>query len=257
MKYKLYSLIKSRSVQEWNRIGSDSFFFLPSRFDAALQEAAQVDKLIEEETGGEEVLEDRLPLLGVPLTVKHSHGLQGILQKSNTPSVTWNLALHFDYIQLLFRRDVTSFCRVGQMIKFYQKSDFDPNQFISCCRWQCDIFPSCRHALQYGCDLQARGPGHWRLSTCGPAEESGGHPSGRHQHQWAVHVVWVPQPPLRHHQQPVRLGEDSGRKFRWAAVSWLGWGIGSFRQGMGHWCPSLSPGTAPWICPIIIKPWFC
>ncbi|KAM8746842.1 fatty-acid amide hydrolase 2-B [Acanthopagrus schlegelii] len=48
------------------------------RFDAALQEAAQVDKLIEEETGGEEVLEDRLPLLGVPLSVKESYALQGM-----------------------------------------------------------------------------------------------------------------------------------------------------------------------------------
>uniref|UniRef100_A0A3Q2VP46 Fatty acid amide hydrolase 2b n=1 Tax=Haplochromis burtoni TaxID=8153 RepID=A0A3Q2VP46_HAPBU len=48
------------------------------RFAAALQEAAQVDKLIEEETGGEEVLEDRLPLLGVPLSVKESYALQGM-----------------------------------------------------------------------------------------------------------------------------------------------------------------------------------
>ncbi|XP_054457552.1 fatty-acid amide hydrolase 2-B [Anoplopoma fimbria] len=48
------------------------------RFDAALQEAKQVDKLIEEETGGEEVLEDRLPLLGVPLSVKESFALQGM-----------------------------------------------------------------------------------------------------------------------------------------------------------------------------------
>ncbi|KAM6959622.1 fatty-acid amide hydrolase 2-A-like [Tautogolabrus adspersus] len=48
------------------------------RFDAALQEAAMVDKLIEEETGGEEVLEDRLPLLGVPLSVKQSYALQGM-----------------------------------------------------------------------------------------------------------------------------------------------------------------------------------
>lgn len=51
---------------------------IKDRFDAALQEAAQVDKLIEEETGGEEVLEDRLPLLGVPLSVKESFALQGI-----------------------------------------------------------------------------------------------------------------------------------------------------------------------------------
>ncbi|XP_028986848.1 fatty-acid amide hydrolase 2-B [Betta splendens] len=48
------------------------------RFAAALQESAQVDKLIEEESGGEEVLEDRLPLLGVPLSVKESFALQGM-----------------------------------------------------------------------------------------------------------------------------------------------------------------------------------
>ncbi|CAN9509286.1 unnamed protein product [Ophioblennius macclurei] len=48
------------------------------RFAAALQEAAQVDKLIEEESGGEEVLEDRLPFLGVPLSVKESFSLQGM-----------------------------------------------------------------------------------------------------------------------------------------------------------------------------------
>lgn len=53
------------------------FIFNLARFSAALQEAAQVDKLIEEETGGEEVLEDRLPLLGVPLSVKESFSLQG------------------------------------------------------------------------------------------------------------------------------------------------------------------------------------
>ncbi|KAI1888381.1 hypothetical protein AGOR_G00184550 [Albula goreensis] len=48
------------------------------RFSAALQEAAQVDKLIDEEEGGEDVLEDRLPLLGVPLTVKEAFALQGM-----------------------------------------------------------------------------------------------------------------------------------------------------------------------------------
>ncbi|XP_077355615.1 fatty-acid amide hydrolase 2-B [Festucalex cinctus] len=48
------------------------------RFSAALQEAAQVDKLIDEEPGGEEVLKDRLPFLGVPLSVKESFGLQGM-----------------------------------------------------------------------------------------------------------------------------------------------------------------------------------
>lgn len=63
-------------------------FFLPVRFDSALQEAAQVDKLIEEETGGEEVLEDRLPLLGVPLSVKESFALQGKDSKSDLSPVT-------------------------------------------------------------------------------------------------------------------------------------------------------------------------
>uniref|UniRef100_A0A6Q2Z2H4 Amidase domain-containing protein n=1 Tax=Esox lucius TaxID=8010 RepID=A0A6Q2Z2H4_ESOLU len=51
-----------------------SFF----RFEAALLEAAQVDKLIQEESGGEHVLEDRLPLLGVPITIKESLALQGM-----------------------------------------------------------------------------------------------------------------------------------------------------------------------------------
>ncbi|TRY95910.1 hypothetical protein DNTS_021430 [Danionella cerebrum] len=48
------------------------------RFSKALLEAAQVDKLIEEETGGEEVFEDRLPLLGVPITIKEAFALQGM-----------------------------------------------------------------------------------------------------------------------------------------------------------------------------------
>ncbi|KAJ8390329.1 hypothetical protein AAFF_G00108980 [Aldrovandia affinis] len=52
------------------------------RFAAALQEAAQVDKLIDEEEGGEDVLEDRLPLLGVPLSVKESFALQGMPNSS-------------------------------------------------------------------------------------------------------------------------------------------------------------------------------
>ena len=63
------------------------FPLLPlSRFAAALLEAAQVDKLIEEETGGEDVLEDRLPLLGVPLTVKEAFALQGRSTHSPRPS---------------------------------------------------------------------------------------------------------------------------------------------------------------------------
>ncbi|KAJ8008476.1 hypothetical protein DPEC_G00105210 [Dallia pectoralis] len=48
------------------------------RFEAALLEAAQVDKLIQESSGGEEVLQDRLPLLGVPITIKESFALQGM-----------------------------------------------------------------------------------------------------------------------------------------------------------------------------------
>ena len=73
-----------------NRIVSNSPCLPSSRFDAALQEAAQVDKLIEEETGGEDVLEDRLPLLGVPISIKESYALQGRFQKSNLLSVTRN-----------------------------------------------------------------------------------------------------------------------------------------------------------------------
>ncbi|XP_062305828.1 fatty-acid amide hydrolase 2-B [Osmerus eperlanus] len=48
------------------------------RFSAALQEAAQADRLVEEERGGEEVLKDKLPLLGVPLSVKEAFSLQGM-----------------------------------------------------------------------------------------------------------------------------------------------------------------------------------
>lgn len=62
------------------------------RFSLALQEAAQVDKLIEEETGGEEVLEDRLPLLGVPLTVKESFTVQGMPQTAGVVSKKGTLA---------------------------------------------------------------------------------------------------------------------------------------------------------------------
>ncbi|XP_030635839.1 fatty-acid amide hydrolase 2-B [Chanos chanos] len=51
---------------------------IKERFSTALHEAAQVDKLIEEEMGGEDVLEDRLPLLGVPITIKEAFALQGM-----------------------------------------------------------------------------------------------------------------------------------------------------------------------------------
>uniref|UniRef100_A0A4W4FYW6 Amidase domain-containing protein n=1 Tax=Electrophorus electricus TaxID=8005 RepID=A0A4W4FYW6_ELEEL len=56
------------------------------RFAAALQEATLVDKLVVEETGGEDVLEDRLPLLGVPFTVKESFALQGMPNSTGLPS---------------------------------------------------------------------------------------------------------------------------------------------------------------------------
>lgn len=49
-----------------------------------------MDKLIEEETGGEEVLEDRLPLLGVPLSVKESFALQGNVLRSYLPPAICN-----------------------------------------------------------------------------------------------------------------------------------------------------------------------
>ncbi|XP_042566409.1 LOW QUALITY PROTEIN: fatty-acid amide hydrolase 2-B [Clupea harengus] len=63
------------------------------RFSAALQEAAQVDILIEEETaGGEEALAERLPLLGVPLSVKESFALQGMPHTSGLPSKAGVLA---------------------------------------------------------------------------------------------------------------------------------------------------------------------
>lgn len=47
------------------------------RFSAALLEAARADKLIKENNGGEEVLKNQFPLLGVPMSVKESFGLQG------------------------------------------------------------------------------------------------------------------------------------------------------------------------------------
>ncbi|XP_066575973.1 fatty-acid amide hydrolase 2-B isoform X2 [Amia ocellicauda] len=56
------------------------------RFSAALQEAVQVDKLVSEEGGDEESLQDRYPLLGVPLTVKEAFALQGMPQASGLVS---------------------------------------------------------------------------------------------------------------------------------------------------------------------------
>ncbi|KAL0970165.1 hypothetical protein UPYG_G00238270 [Umbra pygmaea] len=46
------------------------------RFAAALLEAAQVDKLIQEDNVS--VVEDRLPLLGVPISIKEAFALQGM-----------------------------------------------------------------------------------------------------------------------------------------------------------------------------------
>lgn len=97
--------------QELNRTGSNRLFVPLSRFDDALQEAAQADKLIEQETGGEDVLEDRLPLLGVPISIKESLSLQGIFQtllKISCPSPPILLRINescFDHvmkISLLF-----------------------------------------------------------------------------------------------------------------------------------------------------------
>ncbi|XP_029114849.1 fatty-acid amide hydrolase 2-A-like [Scleropages formosus] len=48
------------------------------RFSAALQEAARADRLVEEDKGDEGVLKERLPLLGVPFTVKESFCVQGM-----------------------------------------------------------------------------------------------------------------------------------------------------------------------------------
>lgn len=96
--FQLWCITLKSSHANANWTGLNTLFLAPSRFDAALQEAAQVDKLIEEETGGEEVVADRLPLLGVPLSVKESYALQGEFQKSNILSVTWNRALHFNHI---------------------------------------------------------------------------------------------------------------------------------------------------------------
>ncbi|XP_063072410.1 fatty-acid amide hydrolase 2-B-like [Engraulis encrasicolus] len=57
------------------------------RFSAALLEAAQVDRMIEEKTTGEEEdLAEQLPLLGVPFSVKGSFALQGMPHTSGLRS---------------------------------------------------------------------------------------------------------------------------------------------------------------------------
>ncbi|MGH0126338.1 UNVERIFIED_CONTAM: hypothetical protein FKN15_031561 [Acipenser sinensis] len=49
------------------------------RFASALQEADQVDKLVAEESEDEASLEEKFPLLGVPLSVKEAIALQGVV----------------------------------------------------------------------------------------------------------------------------------------------------------------------------------
>ncbi|XP_048852276.1 fatty-acid amide hydrolase 2-A-like isoform X2 [Brienomyrus brachyistius] len=48
------------------------------RFSEALQEAAQVDKLLDDEKAEEQELEARLPFLGVPFTAKEAFALRGM-----------------------------------------------------------------------------------------------------------------------------------------------------------------------------------
>uniref|UniRef100_A0ACB8FX96 Fatty-acid amide hydrolase 2-A n=1 Tax=Sphaerodactylus townsendi TaxID=933632 RepID=A0ACB8FX96_9SAUR len=47
------------------------------RFEAALQEAHQVDKLLSEGHDSEESLREKFPYLGVPVTIKEAFALQG------------------------------------------------------------------------------------------------------------------------------------------------------------------------------------
>jgi len=138
------------------------------------------------------VLEDRLPFLGVPLSVKEAFAVQGNFPKSDLPSAAWS-AESFDNIS---RRTRSTF-RGGSVVSLIRTR-----------------FPPRRHALHLGPDLQERRAGHRGLRSGGPAEASGRHPDGRHQHQRAVHVVRVQQPPPRHHLQPIRLRQDPGRKLR-------------------------------------------
>lgn len=46
------------------------------RFEEALQEARQVDKLLSE-SPGDDYLEEKFPLLGVPITVKEAFSVHG------------------------------------------------------------------------------------------------------------------------------------------------------------------------------------
>ncbi|XP_014428851.3 fatty-acid amide hydrolase 2 isoform X2 [Pelodiscus sinensis] len=56
------------------------------RFDAALQEASQVDKLLSEGRGDEDSLQEKCPFLGVPFTVKEAFALHGMPNTSGLVS---------------------------------------------------------------------------------------------------------------------------------------------------------------------------
>lgn len=57
---------------------------MPRRFEEALQEARQVDKLLAEGPG-DEYLEEKFPFLGVPITVKEAFSLHGGFPPSPQP----------------------------------------------------------------------------------------------------------------------------------------------------------------------------
>lgn len=55
---------------------------IPLRFEEALQEAQQVDKLLSEGVGDEDFLQEKFPFLGVPFTVKEAFALHGVFSHS-------------------------------------------------------------------------------------------------------------------------------------------------------------------------------
>lgn len=57
---------------------------MPCRFEEALQEARQVDKLLAEGPG-DDYLEEKFPFLGVPITVKEAFSLHGGFPPSPLP----------------------------------------------------------------------------------------------------------------------------------------------------------------------------
>lgn len=192
--------LTERSVQSKGQFAS-----LTVRFDAALQEAAQVDKLIEEETGGEEVLEDRLPLLGVPLSVKESFALQGKLSSSAPEAPA---AVGPNSQREFLKQRVHIVCSdLCCWVVFQRSLPRFPNMPPP---------PLRRNAPHLGSEVPERRHFHCRLSSGGPAEEGWGHTAGGDKHQRGVHVAGVQQPHARHHQQPVQHREDCGWQLRWA-----------------------------------------